>query len=246
MLLVLASIEIGFRLGCWRIRQLQGDMESEGLLSAITGAQLALLAFILAFSFSMAANHYQERRSLVMADANAIGTAYQRATLLDSTQGNAIAESLFEYAELRSHAGDTPDPVRLIRESERIQREIWEQVADLTRNAPADALSGLLIRSLNEAFDIHEERRVAVLKNRVPSVLWGVLIGLLVLSMLSIGYFSGCKGRRNPIASTGMALCFTLVLIMIVDLDRPTGGGVQVDQSPMQELRDKLAGLQGE
>ncbi len=48
---VLLAIEIGFRMGRWRRDQGAGLAESEAQLSAMTGAHLALLAFIMAFSF---------------------------------------------------------------------------------------------------------------------------------------------------------------------------------------------------
>ena len=40
---------------------------------------LGLLALLLAFSLSIAINRYDERRQLVVAEANSIGTAYLRA-----------------------------------------------------------------------------------------------------------------------------------------------------------------------
>ena len=80
----------------------------------------------------------------------------------------------------------------------------------------------------------------AGLKNRVPRILWTVLAALLILAMLGIGYFSGSKGARNPIASTALALSFSLVLVLIADLDRPMGGTLKSDQSPIIDLRDQL------
>jgi len=39
---------------------------------------------------------------------------------------------------------------------------------------------------------------------------------------------------------TGLALSFSLVLLLIADLDRPTGGMVRADQSAMNNLLEKL------
>ena len=44
----------------------------------------------------------------------------------------------------------------------------------------------------------------------------------------------------NPIASTGLALSFSLVLSMIADLDRPTGGLVQADSAAMRSMEQRL------
>ena len=43
--------------------------------SYLVGSMLGLLALLLAFSFSMALSRYEERRHLVVQEANAIGTA---------------------------------------------------------------------------------------------------------------------------------------------------------------------------
>ena len=67
-----------------------------------------------------------------------------------------------------------------------------------------------------------------------------ILFALLILSMAGIGYFSGIKGHRNPIASTGLALSFSMVIILIADLDRPREGIVKPDQSLMKDLSRRM------
>lgn len=237
---VLAAIEIGYRTGRWRLGKLGGKNESEAQLSAMTGAHLALLAFIMAFSFNMAAGHYQERRSLIQADANALGTAYLRAGLIKAPESESIRALLVEYTAARAHITSLDDADHLLQRTDELQTLMWSKVQALTKRQTPNVLHSLLIQSLNEVFDIHEERVAAGLKHRVPYSIWLSLAALLTLAMLGIGYFSGLKGQRNPIASTGLALSFSLVLLLIADLDRPTGGMVRADQSAMGTLLEKL------
>lgn len=237
---VLAAIELGFRTGRWRRERQATLAESDALLSAMTGAHLALLAFIMGFSFNMAAGHYQERRALILSDANAIGTAYQRARLIEAPEGEAIVAALMEYATVRATIGSPQDVPEIMRKSDQLQAGIWRQVSSLTRREQPNILHSLLIQSLNQVFDIHERRVAAGIRYRVPRTLWVVLAGLLTLAMLGMGYFSGIRGTRNPVASTGLAISFSLVLFMIADLDRPAGGIVRSDQSPMIALVEKM------
>ena len=60
--------------------------------------------------------------------------------------------------------------------------------------------------------------------------LMGILVATLavVLAAIEIGY------------RTGLALSFSLVLLLIADLERPTGGMVQANQSAMNNLLEKL------
>ena len=48
----------------------------------LVGSILALLAFLLAVTMGMAADRFDARRALVLAEANAIGTTYLRAGYL--------------------------------------------------------------------------------------------------------------------------------------------------------------------
>jgi hypothetical protein len=59
-------------------RSFSEDMRQEfGILLAAT---LTLLGLLIGFSFSMAANRYDQRKNLEEAEANAIGTEFLRAT----------------------------------------------------------------------------------------------------------------------------------------------------------------------
>lgn len=240
LIVVLSAIEVGYRTGRWRLGKLGGKNESEAQLSAMTGAHLALLAFIMAFSFNMAAGHFQERRGLIQEDANAVGTAYLRASLIQAPEAATIQALLVEYTVERARVTSMEDADRLLRRSDELQAEMWKEAKALTQRQTPNVLHSLLIQSLNEVFDVHEERVAAGLKHRVPYSLWLSLSALLTLAMLGIGYFSGLKGQRNPIASTGLALSFSLVLLLIADLDRPTGGMVRADQSAMSDLLENL------
>src|SRR5882672_2785165 len=72
----LASAEIGFRLGLSLYRT--KDDARKGQIGGIQGAMLGLLALLLGFTFAMAVSRYDEKRELVLQEANAIGTTYLR------------------------------------------------------------------------------------------------------------------------------------------------------------------------
>jgi acyl carrier protein len=208
----------------------------------MTGANLALLGFIMAFSFSQAADHHSNRKRLILAEANAIGTASLRAGLVDPAQGKPIRALLADYLAVRITVTSQEDfdPAKMIADSLELQVLMWEQVEELSRAGPADEIDALLIEAINDVFDIHESRVTAGMRNRLPESLWVALMVLLTLSMLGIGHFSGLKGRRNPIASTALALSFSMVFFLIADLDRPLKGLVRSDQSAMLELSERL------
>src|SRR6188508_2344639 len=78
-------LEIGRRVGR---RRMERDPESAKVSTgAIDGAIFGLLGLLIAFTFSGAAARFDERRQMIVEEANSIGTAYLRIDLLpESTQ----------------------------------------------------------------------------------------------------------------------------------------------------------------
>ena len=67
----------------------------------MVGAMLGLVTFILAFTFWIAAAHFEPRRQSILNEANAIRTAYLRADLLPEPHRAEIRNLLREYVDIR-------------------------------------------------------------------------------------------------------------------------------------------------
>jgi hypothetical protein len=94
---LLAAATIGYRGHIW-LRQRRGETDTEShdhLLSAVLG----LLALLLGFTFSLALNRYEARRDLVVQEANAIGTTWLRAQLLEPPNSAAMSNLLRSYLD---------------------------------------------------------------------------------------------------------------------------------------------------
>jgi hypothetical protein len=88
----LLALEIGYRLGRWRHRRAVDEKPNP--VGAMVASILGLLAFMLAFTFSLAASRFDARRQIVIEEANAIGTTYLRARLLPEPERSEIARLL--------------------------------------------------------------------------------------------------------------------------------------------------------
>src|SRR5215467_12685760 len=80
LLVVLLSVEFGYRLG--KYRRSRREQEKEAPVGTMVGATLGLLAFILAFTFGLASSRFDNRRQLLLDEANALGTTCLRAGML--------------------------------------------------------------------------------------------------------------------------------------------------------------------
>jgi hypothetical protein len=101
LLVVLVSVECGYRLG--KHRRNRHEAEKETPVGAMVGATLGLLAFILAFTFGLAAARFDTRRQVLLDEANAIGTTYLRACMLPDRR-DGIEPLLREYVDTRLEA----------------------------------------------------------------------------------------------------------------------------------------------
>src|SRR3954468_6879483 len=93
MTLVIAVVLLGAGEMGYRVARRRGDAEKsdEG---HVLSAMLALLGLLVGFTFSIAVTRHELRRSLVVEEANAIGTEYLRAQLVPEPFGARLVEAL--------------------------------------------------------------------------------------------------------------------------------------------------------
>jgi hypothetical protein len=95
----ITALEIGYRLGI--ARQARADEPDKSHVSTLHGAVLGLLALLLGFTFAMAVSRYEHRKTLIVDQANAIGTAELRARLLPEPDASSARTLLREYLDTR-------------------------------------------------------------------------------------------------------------------------------------------------
>jgi hypothetical protein len=132
---VLLAVMAGFWLG--RRDGSRSASEPEAPVGSMVGATMGLLAFMLAFTFGMAASRHDTRRHLVLDEANAIGTAYLRTQLLPQPQAAEMQNVLREYVDMRLLA--VRQPVQLasaIARSEELHTLLWAQTLPWESSIP--------------------------------------------------------------------------------------------------------------
>jgi hypothetical protein len=231
---LLAAATIGYRGHLWLLHR-SGETEPEShdhLLSAVLG----LLALLLGFTFSLALNRYEARRDLVVQEANALGTTWLRAQLLEPANKTAMSALLRSYLDARlawSEADAAPDASR---RTAALQQKLWAATGQAIRSDPNPQLSRGLMDAVNQSFDLASARAAGRLAH-VPDRVLTVLLLYAVLSAAMLGYTSAAKGRPQRIATISVLVLLTLALVMILDIDRPRSGAIQISQQPLEELK---------
>lgn len=235
---VFASVEAGFRLGLHKRGQTEGMKDAAA--GAMVGATLGLLAFMLAFTFSMAATRLDNRKALILDEANAVQTTYLRAGFIAEPQRSEIRALLREYVNVRVDGANLEKVGETISRSEQILVQVWSRAVAAAELNSDSIPTGLFVESLNEVIVIHAKRVKAALRSRIPAVIIYVLYFVMTLAMVSMGYVAGLGGKRTPPVTYALVLAFSSVLFLINDLDRPLEGALTASQQPLLDLREKV------
>ncbi len=235
--------EAGFQVG--RFIQSRTDDEVKSLTGSIQASILGLLALLLGFTFSMSMQRYDNRSMALIDEANAIGTAILRVQLLPETYQKDANDMLRDYVELRIAIGR----IDLTKRDERkksnqqvssLQNRLWSLAVMATNEDPRPVTTGAFVKSLNDLID-SQGRRNALLLMHVPEVVLILLIIVFASSGGILGYSNGLSGKRILGPVVLVSLLITLIVFIIIDLDRPKRGLIQVNQDVMNEIiRDTL------
>lgn len=235
IVLVLVAAEIGFRIGIW-FQQRNPEPGKAPIASTVVGSMLGLMAFLLAFCVGIVINQHNDRRSMVVTEANAIGTAYLRTSFLGESDRNTSRDLLREYVEVRLAAASDPSTLQsALMRSEEIHNQLWTIVEKNVSQGAESAISALYVDSINTVIDVHSLRLAAV-NLRLPSQFGRMLYAATLLSFLLVGVANSANGKRDFLAILLFALIYVTVFVIIIDLDRPQEGFLTVSQTALSDL----------
>ena len=223
-----------------RTRHLSDSLkEPFGILQ---GALLGLVGLLLAFGLSLAVSRYESRRANVVTEANAIGTTFLRAQTLPEPIRSRSLELLTEYTKsalrLSDHVPGSAAAQASVDEEAHQQRQLWALAGQALDRAPTASAPRLYVETLNDMID-QETVRVAALGNRVPTaVLVLEVVGAAVALALLAAYLA--IAGRGEIAVVLASMLVAFLLLVTVDLDRPTRGMIRV---PDTVLKSQLASM---
>lgn len=242
LLSLLVFLPICVHVGYWIAKLIKGNAEY-ALDDTIPASILGVHALLLGFTFSMSIGRYEERRHHVVKEANAIGTAYLRSQTLPApydtqaqTLYKAYVENILRYGKM-VYGHDDIDQVT--NELATIQKQLWTQAQEITKTHRTP-IESLYLVALNEVIDDHSERTES-LRNRLPLTVLVLLLITLAMAMMSFGYVEGQRGRKNSFWLVTLSVLFAVVLTIIIDMDRPRRGWIQVSEKPMEELYESIA-----
>ncbi|MFC1454059.1 hypothetical protein ACFLQL_02640 [Verrucomicrobiota bacterium] len=237
VLFILLAFEIGYQIG--KFKKARYDTPSHNAMGPMVAGFLAMLAFVLAFTFNMASTRHDLRKQRVLDEANVIGTAYLRTDLVAEPFRTELKKNLREYVNVRISKQGKMNVDDIIARSIALHKLLWASVVSATENN-LDQGAGLLIRSINGVIDMHEDRVMAAVYNRIPFSVWMVVYIISALAMLTMGAQAGLTRSRRLIAIIPLTLAFAALITLVVDLDHPQRGMIKVSQQALIDLQNSI------
>ncbi|MEO8507378.1 MAG: DUF4239 domain-containing protein [Betaproteobacteria bacterium] len=237
---ILVCVEIGYRMGNRSHRS--GDPKAIGG-GVIDGAIFALLGLLVAFTFSGAAERFDKRRGLIVAEANAIGTAYMRLSLLPAPARDELKEQFRNYVDTRLDVyrvlPDIAASKADLAKADRIEQQIWEKAVAASDGSQSTRI--LLLPAINEMNDIATSRTMAAITHP-PLVIFGLLFGLSLITALLAGRAMASNVGRPWMHAILYALAMAGAVFVIVDMEYPRLGFIRLDSfdSVLADLRQSM------
>jgi len=239
VILPLAAV-IGYLSGAaQRRRMVAGNRPVEtGLGDTTLGGAMALLGLMLAFSFGHALSTFEARSNAVLVEANAIGTAFQRADFLPELQAEALQTALFDYALTRvtppGGLGQTGEEIHsYVERTVAAQAPIWPLTVEVTTGsgvpAPVQTFVAAAVTDVLDAHLIRTQSFSVPLQPVVTAMTWS--LALIVLFLL--GNRTAMQGRAITWRTFAFSAMLWVVMLIILDTQRSAQGFVTVDEGPL-------------
>ena len=243
-------------LGLWLSAKIGGSIgdrqrnkEEEGLedFDVIMAAILTLLALIIGFSFSMAVNRYDQRKSYEEAEANAIGTEYVRVDFLPSADAAKARALLKEYLDERIlfyntrvlfySASGTRQLQQIDTTTTHLQNDLWA-VMQAPAVAQPTPIVALVASGMNDVLNSQGYTQAAWLY-RIPREAWLLMVFIAICCNLMIGYGSR-RARAKGFLFVILPLVVSISLFLIADIDSPRSGIIRVHTVNLTSLSQSL------
>jgi hypothetical protein len=239
-LLALILLGLGMVLGTWLRQRHDEIIEREGkIITVLEGALLTLFGLLIGFTFSMAVSRYDTRKTLVLTEANAIGTTWLRSALLVEPTRSEEQSLLRQYIQQRMRYISVGHDEAAIQDSLKRSSELQARMWALASNyAPEhkDVTTSLFLSALNDSIDVSEERTAGD-ENRIPAEAWWMLLFVGFASTLLVGLD---VRRRSWALQATLPIVLAGALGMTMDMESPRFGQIQITQPSMERVAQQM------
>ncbi len=209
----------------------------------IADASIALFALLLAFSFSGAAERYENRKEYLLDEAIAIGDFAATTSMLENPERDQIRQELVGYVKERLAFGkvriEAPEMQALTARS----RERQEHIQSILHRVFAEKKSSTLHTPLMNGFNgmtMTHDKALYGSRNQISDTIIVLLITFGLISAFMTGRFGGSSDESSLTSSMTWLALYTLlvtsVFVVTMDLEQPHRGIMRSSKLPLTDL----------
>jgi cell division protein FtsW (lipid II flippase) len=219
------------------------DAHSHEQITALRDGLFIMLALLLGFALVMAQTRYEERKRLVVDEANAIGRTIFQAEVLPEPERAKTLDLLNNYVAVRLdfvkvRLSDPSALTRSIRRTNAVQEQLRQQVLSVARQNQTAVIAGY-IQTLSDMIDVSERRR-AKFEDRVPTTVWAIIILVGICHCFLAGYH---LKKRFWLSFVITPVIVAAVTVLTFGLDDPHAGLSRIAQNSMQRLAEDVTSV---
>jgi hypothetical protein len=252
----LILLNYGRRLG---LRYLHKDAGTMAGLTTVEGAVFALIGLLLAFTISGALQRFDERRQLVIQEANAATTAHDRLALFEGDVARYLQIKLKDYVQARIDLYRMPHDYSLWKQTELFSLEqqdkiidhknrLWDATVAACPQASFRPACAQAVPALANLFEV-ARLRLGASEKHPPQVVYVMLFGLGLGGSLLAGFGMAAATARSWIHMLIFAGTLTVALYLVTDMEYPRLGLIRlenfdhflVEAHQQMQPRDSLA-----
>jgi len=202
-------------------------------------APLAARAHHVVGSRRQPVERFDDRRQLVVQEANAATVASDRIGLFEGDVARNLQSKLQEYVRARIELYRMPHDFSLLRQTElfsteqedkiiELKKTLWDAVAAACPQNNYKPACSLTLPALNNLFEVARLRAGASEKHP-PQVIYAMLFGLGLGGSLLAGFGMAAAKRRSWIHMVIFAATLTVTLYAVTDMEYPRLGLLRIE-----------------
>jgi len=251
MLYTLAGLMLAIVMFCMMLlmvklgHQLGSKKPVSSALGVTEGAVFTLMALLIAFTFSNASQRFDQRKMMIVEEANAIGTAHLRLDMLMEADRSLIRKDFIDYVDARlaiyTAIPDFQAVDLAINHCKAIQAKLWQDAITACKNSSSPLLPMFILTPINSMFDLANARTAYAYLHPTPLV-FVLLILTAFMSAFLASYALQGKDSWRSFHVIAFALISSLTVYIIIDLEFPRLGFIKESgfDSYLTDVRNEI------
>jgi hypothetical protein len=224
-----------------RVTNVEMRRRHNDVTAAAMGIVGVAYAVLIAFVAVAAWDTFSTGDRIVDAESSFAGNLYRDTIGLSAEKADPIKADVKKYIDLviteewpTQQRGEVPGQARAT------MLHIHALVAGINPQSQGEAvITAELLKTLNELYSSRRTRLLAA-DAGIPGILWWI-IAFGTFMTIGFTFLFGTHDFRMHLAITGMvAASMSLVVVLIIALDRPFRGDLSISSEPFENVRDAI------